>query len=70
MNLQDFANGEDINEVLKPMGLKVDYITAGFVNQAAKNIRYLMTMNFMTQEEGQAVFNRVVAMIGRKLREI
>lgn len=70
MNLQDFANGEDINEVLKPMGLKVDNITAGFVNQAAKNIRYLMTMNFMTQEEGQAVFNRVVAMIGRKLREI
>lgn len=70
MNLQEFANGEDINRVLEPLGLKVDVLTQGFVNQAVKNIRYLMSMNFMTQEEGQAAFNRVVAMIGQRLREI
>ena len=70
MNLQEFANGEDINRVLEPLGLKVDVLTQGFVNQAVKNIRYLMSMNFMTQEEGQAVFNRVVAMIGQRMREI
>ena len=70
MNLQEFANGEDINRVLEPLGLKVDAITQGFVNQAVKNIRFLMSMNFMTQEEGQAVFNRVVALIGQHLREI
>lgn len=70
MNLQEFANGEDINRVLEPLGLKVDAITQGFVNQAVKNIRFLMSMNFMTQEEGQAVFNRVVAMIGQRLNEL
>lgn len=70
MNLQEFANGEDINRVLEPMGLKVDAITQGFANQAVKNIRFLMSMNFMTQEEGQAVFNRVVAMIGQRMKEI
>lgn len=70
MNLQEFANGEDINRVLEPLGLKVDAITQGFVNQAVKNIRYLMSMNFMTHEEGQAVFNRVVAMIGQRLNEL
>ncbi len=70
MNLQEFANGEDINRVLEPLGLKVDVLTQGFVNQAVKNIRFLMSMNFMTQEEGQAAFNRVVAMIGQHLREI
>ena len=70
MNLQEFANGEDINRVLEPLGLKVDAITQGFVNQAVKNIRYLMSMNFMTQEEGQAVFNRVVALIGQRLNEL
>ena len=70
MNLQEFANGEDINRVLEPLGLKVDAITQGFVNQAVKNIRFLMSMNFMTHEEGQAVFNRVVAMIGQRLNEL
>ena len=70
MNLQEFANGEDINRVLEPLGLKVDVLTQGVVNQAVKNIRYLMSMNFMTQEEGQAVFNRVVAMIGQRLNEL
>lgn len=70
MNLQEFANGEDINRVLEPLGLKVDVLTQGFVNQAVKNIRYLMSMNFMTQEEGQTVFNRVVAMIGQRMKEI
>lgn len=70
MNLQEFANGEDINRVLEPLGLKVDVLTQGFVNQAVKNIRYLMSMNFMTHEEGQAVFNRVVAMIGQRMKEI
>lgn len=70
MNLQEFANGEDINRVLEPLGLKVDAITQGFVNQAVKNIRYLMSMNFMTHEEGQAVFNRVVAMIGQRMKEL
>ena len=70
MNLQAFANGEDINRVLEPLGLKVDVLTQGFVNQAVKNIRFLMSMNFMTQEEGQAIFNRVVAMIGQRLNEL
>ena len=70
MNLQEFANGEDINRVLEPLGLKVDVLTQGFVNQAVKNIRFLISMNFMTQEEGQAVFNRVVAMIGHRMKEI
>ena len=70
MNLQAFANGEDINCVLEPLGLKVDVLTQGFVNQAVKNIRYLMSMNFMTQKEGQAAFNRVVAFIGQHLREV
>ena len=70
MNLQEFANGEDINRVLEPLGLKVDVLTQGFVNQAVKNIRFLMSMNFMTHEEGQAVFNRVVAMIGQRMKEL
>ena len=70
MNLQAFANGEDINCVLEPMGLKVDVLTQGFVNQAVKNIRFLLSMNFMTQEEGQAAFNRVVALIGQRMREL
>ena len=70
MNLQAFADGKDINEVLEPLGLKVDPLTQGFVNQAAKNIYFLLSMNFMTHEEAQTVFNRVIAMIGRKMREI
>lgn len=70
MNLQAFANGEDINEVLKPLGLCVDPLTQGFVNQAARNIYFLLSMNFMTHEEAQTIFNRVIAMIGRSLREI
>lgn len=70
MNLREFANGEDINRVLEPLGLKVDVLTQGFVNQAVKNIRFLMSMNFLTQEEGQAAFNRVVAMIGQRMKEI
>ena len=70
MNLQKFADGEDINKVLEPLGLCDDPLTQGFVNQAAKNIYYLLTMNFMTHYEAQTVFNRVIAMIGRKMREI
>lgn len=70
MNLQAFANGKDINDVLEPLGLKVDVLTQGLANQAVKNIRFLLSMNFMTQEEGQAAFNRVVALIGTKLQEI
>lgn len=70
MNLQAFADGEDINKVLEPLGLKVDPLTQGFVNQAAKNIRYLLSMGFMTHEEGQTVFNRVIAMIGQHLKEV
>lgn len=70
MNLQEFANGEDINRVLEPMGFKVDPITQGFVNQAVKNLRFLLSVGFMEHEEGQVVFNRVVAMIGKKMREI
>jgi len=70
MNLQRFADGEDINKVLEPLGLCVDPLTQGFVNQAAKNTYYLLTMGFMTQEEAQTVFNRIIAMIGRKMREI
>ena len=70
MNLQDFANGQDINECLKKYGLKVDQITQGLVNQAAKNIRFMLSMNFLTHEEGQTAFNRVVALIGQHLREI
>lgn len=70
MNLQAFADGEDINKVLEPLGLCVDPLTQEFTNQAARNIYYLLTMGFMTQEEAQTVFNRVVAMIGRKMREI
>lgn len=70
MNLQEFANGKDINEVLEPMGLKVDQITQGIVNQAVKNLRFLMSMNIMTHEEGQTAFNRVVALIGKHLREV
>jgi hypothetical protein len=70
MNLQAFANGKDINDVLEPLGLEVDVLTQGLANQAVKNIRFMMTMNFMTQEEGQAVFNRVVAMIGQRMKEV
>lgn len=70
MNLQEFANGKDINEVLAPLGLKVDPITQGLVNQAVKNIRFLLSMEYMTHDEGQTVFNRVVAVIGRHLSEV
>lgn len=70
MNLQAFADGEDINKVLEPLGLKVDPLTQGFVNQAAKNIRFLLSMNFLTHEEGQTAFNRVIAMIGQHMKEI
>lgn len=70
MNLQAFANGEDINEVLEPLGLVVDPITQGLVNQATKNIRFLLSMNFLTQEEGQSAFNRVIALIGQRMREL
>ena len=70
MNLQAFADGEDINKVLEPLGLRVDPLTQGLANQAVKNIRFLMTMNFVTHEEGQAIFNRVVALLGQKMREI
>lgn len=70
MNLQAFADGEDINTVLQPLGLEVDKLTQGLVNQAVKNLRFLMTMNFITRDEAQLVFNRVVAMIGHRLKEI
>ena len=70
MNLQAFADGEDINKVLEPLGLEVDKLTQGLVNQAVKNLRFLMTMNFITRDEAQLVFNRVVAMIGHRLKEI
>ena len=70
MNLQAFADGEDINKVLEPLGLEVDKLTRGLVNQAVKNLRFLMTMNFITRDEAQLVFNRVVAMIGHRLQEI
>lgn len=70
MNLQAFANGEDINCVLGELGLGVDPITQGIANQAVKNIRFLMSMNFLTHEEGQQTFNRVVALIGKHLREV
>lgn len=70
MNLQAFADGTDINECLKPEGLCVNEITRGLVNQGAKNIRFLLSMGFMTHEEGQIAFNRVIAMIGRNLKEI
>ena len=70
MNLQAFADGEDINKVLEPLGLEVDKLTQGLVNQAVKNLRFLMTMNFITRDEAQLVFNRVVAMIGHRLQEI
>ena len=70
MNLQAFANGADINEVLEPLGLRVDPITQGLVNQAAKNIRFLLSMNFLTHEEGQIAFNRVIVIIGQHLQEV
>lgn len=70
MNLQAFADGEDINTVLQPLGLEVDKLTQGLVNQAVKNLRFLMTMNFITRDEAQLVFNRVVAMIGQRMKEI
>lgn len=65
-----FPECEDINRVLEPLGLKVDVLTQGFVNQAAKNIRFLLSMNFLTHEEGQTAFNWVIAMIGQHLKEI
>ena len=70
MNLQAFADGEDINRVLEPLGLKVDVLTQGIVNQAAKNIRFLLSMNILTHEEGQIAFNRVIAIIGQHLQEV
>lgn len=69
MNLQDFANGADINECLKPKGLCVDRITQGLVNQGARNIRFLLSMGFLTQEEAQTAFNRIIALIGRNIKE-
>lgn len=69
INLQAFADGEDINRVLNPAGFKVDIITQELVNQAARNIRFLMSLNFMTHEEGQTVFKRVLDFICKQARE-
>lgn len=69
IDLQPFADGEDINRVLAGYGCEVDVLTEGFVNQAASSIRFLLTLGFMTHEEGQTVFARVLKMIQERIRE-
>ena len=70
INLTAVANGEEkIEDCLSRYGMTCGNY-AVFVNQAVKNIRFLLTMDFITQEEGQACFNRVIAKMGQHLREV
>ena len=69
INLQAVASGEEkIEECLDKYGLTCGTY-APFVDQAVKNLRYLLMMDFLTQDEGQACFNRIVAKMGQYLRE-
>ena len=70
INLQAVASGEEtIEECLSRYGLTCGNY-AVFVNQAVKNLRFLLTMDFISQEEGQACFNRVIAKMAQHLREV
>ena len=70
INLQAVADGkETIDECLNRYGLTCGNY-AVFVDQAVKNIRFLLTMDFITHEEGQACFNRVIAKMAQHVREV
>lgn len=68
LDVSSFALGsKDMETVLNEQGLSAG-IYSKYADQARKNIRFLVMMNLMTEEEAQTVFNRIIAMIGRALK--
>lgn len=60
IDLNGFANGEDIEDVLSNQGLTLG-VYANFVNQARRNIQFLRMLNVITDEEEQTIFQRLIA---------
>lgn len=60
--------GKDMESVLNEYGLSAG-LTSKFADQAYKNIKFLRMKEYITEEEAQTIMNRVIADIGRAIRE-
>lgn len=68
IDFQRWANGQtSMEELLSEYGLDAG-MTAKFADQAYKNIKFLRMKEYITDEEGQTIMNRVIADIGRALK--
>lgn len=62
LDFNSFASGhENIEDTLKRYGLQIFPMYGNFVNQARNNLRFLIIMNFMTEQEAQVCMNRIIA---------
>ena len=70
LDLQRWAYGEKkLDDVLSEYGLSIGTKTM-FYEQGLKNTRYLAMQEWITEEEAQTILNRIIASIGRDLREV
>lgn len=70
LNLQPFADGkESIEECLSRYGMTVGN-RALLIDGAKKSISSLLMTGYITPEEAQKIFHRIIADIGRHLREV
>lgn len=61
--------GMDMETYLNQYGLTAG-IFSKFADQGLKNLKFLIIMNWITEEEAQKVLNRIIAKIGGSISEI
>lgn len=67
LNLQSFASGnKTMEECLNEDGLSAP-IMSKYADQGLRNIRFLMMMGWLNEEEAQTVLQRIIARIGAEL---
>ena len=70
LDLYRWTHGEKkLDAVLSEYGLSIGTKTM-FYEQGLKNVRYLAMQEWVTDEEAQTILNRIIASIGRDLREV
>lgn len=60
--------GVPMAELLKEYGINIG-LTAQFADQAYKNVKFLLMKNYITEEEAQTIVNRIIADVGREIKQ-
>lgn len=69
LNLNDWSKGKsDMESVLNRYGLTAG-IMSKYADQAIKNLRFMLIMDFITEEEMQRIVYRIVGRIGQYIHD-